>query len=95
MSGINGDIQNDAVYDKLYKEGENNPTQLIYRHLSGDFFTSSGFGLIQSALVLKNQNIEPLLFRKENKKNKIRHILFHNHYKNSTHALILLSVCSN
>lgn len=95
MSGINGDMKNDAVYDKLYTEGENNPTQLIYRHLSGDFFTSSGFGLIQSAKVLKNQNIEPLLFRKENKKNKIRHILFHNHYKNSTHALILLSVCSN
>lgn len=95
MMGTNGDIENDSVYDKLYFEGKDNPTQLIYRHLSGDYFTSSGFGLIQSARILKSQDIEPLLYRKESKKDKIQHILFHNHYKNSTHALILLSVCSN
>ena len=93
MMGTNGDIENDSVYDKLYLEGEGNPTQLIYRHLSGDFFTSSGFGLIQSARILKNRDIEPILYRREKKKEKIQHILFHNHYKNSTHALILLSVC--
>lgn len=93
MMGINGDIDNDMVYNNVYVGPLSKPTPFIFKHLSGEYFTSAGFGAIMCAKILKNNRLSNLLYRKYHPTNPIRKILFHNHYKNVSHALILFSKC--
>lgn len=93
MLGLNGDVENDKVYDNVYVGPLAKPTPFIFKHLSGEYFTSSSFGAIMTARIIKNYRYSNLLYRKYHPTNPIRKVLFHNHYKNVSHALILFSKC--
>lgn len=93
MLGLNGDMENDKVYDNVYVGPLAKPTPFIFKHLSGEYFTSSGFGAIMTAKIIKNNRYSNLLYRKYHPTNPIRKVLFHNHYKNISHTLILFSKC--
>jgi 3-oxoacyl-(acyl-carrier-protein) synthase len=89
MMGINSDPANDAIYDSIY---------LKYRYLKkfdfkqycGDYFTASAQGVAFIAEVLKSQQ-DPEEYLNFN--NPLRRILFHQHFHNQAHALILFSLC--
>lgn len=91
--GLNGDQVNDNVYNNVYVGPLSKPTPFIYKHLSGEYFTSSAFGAILTARIIKNNRYSNLIYKKYHPTNPIRKVLFHNHYNNISHALILLSKC--
>lgn len=93
MLGLNGDLTNDLIYDAIYTKPFSKEPHLIFKHLSGEFFTSSGFGTIMASKLIKDNTFSNLLYRKYHPTNPIKKILFHNHYNNVSHALILLSKC--
>lgn len=97
MLGLNGDLTNDqvynAIYDTFYDKAVCKPTPFIFKHLSGDYFTSSGFGSIMCAQILKDNRFSKLLYRHYHPTIPVKKVLFHNHYNNVSHALILLSSC--
>ena len=92
MTGKSGDPDNDIIYDTLYTTLLPIP-QLTYKQFSGEYFTASAFGIALASKILKTQDIPEICLSNINKKTPIRHILFHQHFHNQAHALILLSSC--
>lgn len=96
MLGKNGDIENDSVYSNaLANVFENRPTA-SYKHLCGEYFTSSAFGVYAAACCLKNKYIYPSLIANKTEITSqipVNKILFYNHSNNKEHSLILLSAC--
>jgi 3-oxoacyl-(acyl-carrier-protein) synthase len=92
MTGKNGDPENDAVYHDIYSHLMPLP-QLSYKLLSGEYFTASAFGIALSAMLLKTQKIPEHISKNNDSKPLVRRILFHQHFHNRAHALILLSLC--
>jgi len=88
VAGNNGDAQNDAVYDYLEGSLFNYCNVTRYKHLCGEYPTSSAFALWYAAQIVKTNTIpgsEPIT--------PIKKILVYNHYQNTSHSLMLLSAC--
>jgi 3-oxoacyl-(acyl-carrier-protein) synthase len=92
MTGKNGDPENDAVYHAIYSDLVPLP-QLSYKLLSGEYFTVSAFGIALAANLLKTQTIPENIAKNNEHAPTVRTILFHQHFHNRAHALILLSLC--
>jgi 3-oxoacyl-[acyl-carrier-protein] synthase II len=91
--GINGDAQGDLVYKSLAENLFGNKAHAWYKHLSGEFFTSSGFGLWLSANCLKHKIVPPYVALNNNSAGELRNLLMVNHYQNKNFSLILFSEC--
>jgi 3-oxoacyl-(acyl-carrier-protein) synthase len=91
MTGKNGDPDNDLIYNTIYNDTLPLP-QLTYKQFSGEYFTASAFGLALAAKILKTQILPAPLISQSNHTD-VRRILFHQHFHNQAHALILLSLC--
>lgn len=93
ITGRNGDIENDKVYDQLGKTIFKNIPQGNYKHLCGEYPTSVAFalwlatGIFKNKIVPENIVVKPLTSFPTN-------ILIYNHYYGVYHSLILLSDCS-
>jgi len=88
VAGNNGDAQNDAVYHYLEGSLFNYCNVTRYKHLCGEYPTSSAFALWYAAQIAKTSVIpggEPIT--------PIKKILVYNHYQNTFHSLMLLSAC--
>ncbi len=87
IQGRNGDIRNDSIYEKLNLSLFRGKNKIDYKHLCGEYPTSSAFALWLAANVLKTGKIPSLALESPKK------ILFYNHYQNIHHSLYLLSAC--
>ncbi|WP_027127677.1 beta-ketoacyl synthase chain length factor [Gelidibacter mesophilus] len=86
--GRNGDAF-DVYYDSvtsLFK----NATKLHYKHLSGEFYTASPFGMWVAFEILKRQEIPEALIYDGKTKAEIHTILLYNQFKGRDHSFILL-----
>lgn len=86
--GRNGDAYDD-YYDSvssLFK----NVTELHYKHLSGEFYTASPFGLWGAYEILNRQEIPKALIYKGEATSEIKTILLYNQFKGRDHSFILL-----
>ncbi|MDN3583554.1 beta-ketoacyl synthase N-terminal-like domain-containing protein [Mucilaginibacter flavus] len=88
ITGDNGDAKNDEVYHYLENSLFNYCNVLRYKHLCGEYPTSSAFALWY-AVKLIGQNTDPATAHTS----KIKKILIYNHYLNTHHSLMLLSAC--
>lgn len=89
ITGHNGDIKNDKIYNDLQSLFANS-TLANYKHLCGEYPTSSSFALWLAANIIK-QGIVPSTVANigiEPKK-----VLIYNHYQGNYHSLMLLSAC--
>ena len=77
VSGKNGNCVTDGIYDELEKECFSNAETLYYKHLCGEYMTSTSFALGLAARQLKGQ--------------KGKRALIYNHYNYINHSLILLT----
>ena len=77
INGKNGDLINDKTYDAITDVIFKQTPQASYKHLCGEYPTSSAFALWYAAMKL----------------NPAKTILIYNHYKNIHHSLILISAC--
>jgi 3-oxoacyl-(acyl-carrier-protein) synthase len=80
VSGKNGNCITDNIYAELEKECFLNAETLYYKHLCGEYMTSTAFALGLAARQLKGQ--------------KEKHTLIYNHYNYVNHSLILLKTTS-
>jgi len=90
ITGKNGDIKNDAVYQQLSYSLFVDKPMANYKHLCGEYPTSSSFALWVAANCIKNAEV-PAIITDENVQPK--RILIYNHYQNIYHSLMLVSSC--
>jgi 3-oxoacyl-(acyl-carrier-protein) synthase len=88
ITGDNGDAKNDEVYHYLENSLFNYCNVVRYKHLCGEYPTSSAFALWY-AVNLMGQNNDPATAHTA----KIKRVLIYNHYQNTHHSLMLLSAC--
>ncbi|HTC00504.1 MAG TPA: beta-ketoacyl synthase chain length factor [Ferruginibacter sp.] len=92
IAGRNGDLKNDKIYDQLQASIFNNDNIVNYKHLCGEYPTSTAFALWMASNIIKTATI-PTIISKRASKNKLKKVLIYNHYQNINHSLMLLSAC--
>ncbi|WP_374951563.1 beta-ketoacyl synthase chain length factor [Mucilaginibacter sp.] len=90
LTGKNGDIRNDSYYTDLESGLFKDSTIANYKHLCGEYPTSSSFALWLAANVLKRQTVPTVLLQNETVTTPPGTILYYNHYQGNYHSLMLL-----
>ncbi|MBO4504300.1 MAG: beta-ketoacyl-[acyl-carrier-protein] synthase family protein [Bacteroidales bacterium] len=94
MLGLSGDKENDAVYRAFSADIMPQKNILWYKHIFGESFCSSAFGVYAAALCLHRSTVPMHLFYGKNYSKALpKHILVYNHFHNIDHSLLLLSQC--
>jgi 3-oxoacyl-[acyl-carrier-protein] synthase II len=91
IPGMNGDSENDAVYKAISSSLFNDKPQAAFKHLSGEYFTSAGFGCWFAANCIRHNTVPPLALLNGRKVNTLRNVLMINHYQNKNYSLTLFS----
>lgn len=91
ITGRNGDLKGDNIYDKINTNVFKKNTIINYKHLCGEYPTSVAFAMWLACHSLKNG----LIPFHENIKitTKIKKILIYNNYMGIHHSLLLFSAC--
>lgn len=92
ITGKNGDIKNDALYDNLAQDIFKGKAVVNYKHLCGEYPTSSSFALWLAANIIK-QNRLPKCFENTSEKKDFKKILIYTNSQWKYQSLILLSAC--
>ncbi|SDE81615.1 beta-ketoacyl synthase N-terminal-like domain-containing protein [Epilithonimonas hungarica] len=87
--GFSGDSKSDTYYQNA-SELFPDSSLLYYKHLSGEFNTSSGFSTFLACHILKNQEIPEMMMINSVKKEEFKNILLYNHLGGNDHSLVLL-----
>jgi len=91
ITGKNGDTRNDGVYKLLGELVFKNSSIANYKHLCGEYPTSSAFALWLAANIAK-KGVVPAIVAESSKDNSApKKILIYNHYQNKYHSLMLVS----
>ena len=92
MCGFSGDDDNDSVYRNLLQTHFPNTTALWYKHLFGESFCASGYGIYAAACCMKRKNIPQHLIYNQEKKHSsnINNILIVNHFHKRDFSLSLI-----
>ena len=93
ITGKNGDLKNDDIYDKIRLSLFKNIPLANYKHLCGEYPTSSSFALWLAANMIKKQEVPAVVIEKGIKNTSPKKILIYNHYLNLYHSLMLVSAC--
>lgn len=94
MLGLSGDCENDKIYLDFAKNHFPNVPIAWYKHIFGESFTASAFGVYAAAECLTKKIIPAnLLYTNGNAVKNPQNILIYNHFQNKDHSLILLSKC--
>lgn len=95
VMGLSGDEANDEVYLNFAQQQCANTPIVWYKHLFGESYCASAFGVYTGAVILKKQRIPNHLIYKgvTNEGSPVKHVLVYNHFQNKDHSLILLSSC--
>ena len=91
ITGINGDRGNDELYYRLGQSLFDTIPLSCYKHLCGEYLTSSAFALWVAANILRRKIFPQQLLVKGTPPEKIRNILIYNHFRQTEHSLILVS----
>ena len=92
--GKNGDPINDAVFDDITKNYLDGIPAGYYKHLCGEYYTSTSFAAWLAAMILKSQRVPGyMMLNGHAAPEKLSNVLIYNQTYNTNHALILLSTC--
>ena len=91
ITGKNGDVQGDAVYQALENNLFKANAVAHYKQLCGEYPTSTAFALWLAANVIKEGRV-PAIVSKASPA-EIKRVLVYNHYENIHHSLMLVSAC--
>ena len=89
--GLNGDTEFDSDYHDLMASLFSGNRQAFYKHLCGEYHTSSAFVLWLSSMIIYQQNIPDIINLNKKPVKEIKNILIYNQYRNVNHSLILVS----
>jgi 3-oxoacyl-[acyl-carrier-protein] synthase II len=91
ITGRNGDAKGDAVYQAVTNHLFASHPIAHYKHLCGEYPTSTAFALWLAAAICQQQHVPPVLGSVPIAAPK--RILVYNHYQNIHHSLMLVSAC--
>jgi 3-oxoacyl-[acyl-carrier-protein] synthase II len=91
ITGKNGDLKNDAVYDQLSQSIFKDVALANYKHLSGEYAVSSSFALWLAANIIKKGVVPDVVKAEKIKDVTPKKIMVYNHYFNAYHSLMLVS----
>jgi 3-oxoacyl-[acyl-carrier-protein] synthase II len=91
LLGMNGDPKADNIYHELTGNLPTEPALGYYKHLCGEYFTSSAFGLWLASKILHHHRIPEIVSIRNSHSSGLRTILLYNHYRNSEHSFILVT----
>ena len=91
--GINGDPAGNEVYNSLRNGIFRNIPAAYYKHLCGEYDTSTAFALAMAAWIIREQNVPDIMKLDKLPVGKIHNILIYNHLRNVNHSAILVSSC--
>lgn len=89
--GINGDNRNDHYYYDFAESLFPGTPLAWYKHLCGEYHTSSAFALWLAANILKRQVVPEAIHLNSTNRNPVKNILIYNHYYNVNHSFVLVS----
>jgi hypothetical protein len=93
LLGINGDAKGDLIYKTIAVNLFESKAHAWYKHLSGEFFTSAGFGLWLAANCIRYKQVPLYVALNKNSAGELQNLLMVNHYRNKNYSLILFSAC--
>ncbi len=89
VCGFNGDTSSAGPYKEL--TGSLNSAGIAaWKHLSGEYMTSSAFALWMSSMIIKNQRVPEAAVIRAPGSGAIKTILIYNHYLDLNHSFILI-----
>jgi hypothetical protein len=91
IAGINGDVNQQYIYDAALSGFGPTTTQIGFKHLCGEYDTSGGFALWLATELLRRQEIPEYLILHPGNRKKIETILVVNHYILKNVSLTLIS----
>jgi len=89
--GLNGDISFDRIYRELMESLFSANCQAYYKHLCGEYHTSSAFALWLAANTIHQKRIPDIIKLNCKEPKSLKKVLIYNQYRNANHSLILLS----
>ena len=90
--GRNGDNREDDIYDHLETTIFKDRQKTSYKHLCGEYPTSTAFALWLATDIIKNKSV-PAFPGNDVHADATKQVLIYNHYQNSHHSLFLVSAC--
>ncbi|CAN5386201.1 beta-ketoacyl synthase chain length factor [soil metagenome] len=93
LTGINGDVNGDKIYHNVIQSHFSKNSIGYYKHLCGEYHTSTAFACWVSALALQAQFIPEYLVMNKTGSLQPNRILIFNHYKGREFSLMLLEKC--
>ncbi|MGZ3750421.1 MAG: beta-ketoacyl synthase chain length factor [Mucilaginibacter sp.] len=91
ITGKNGDTANDEVYRQLAHSIFKNKVFANYKHLCGEYPTSSAFALWLAANIIKKGAVPAALIENNINIPAPKKILIYNHYQNKYHSIMVVS----
>jgi 3-oxoacyl-(acyl-carrier-protein) synthase len=93
FAGMNGDKQTDDLYRDIIPQLVHKDVNVaVYKHLCGEYLTSSAFAMALTANIIQTQKMPGVLkLSSHGRDSEIRNILIYNHHKGKYHSFILLS----
>jgi 3-oxoacyl-(acyl-carrier-protein) synthase len=91
MLGLNGDTEHDRVFYELLDNYFTTPIALYYKHLCGEYYTSSAFALWLSSVIMSEHKVPPPIVLNKEFQGSLKKILIYNQINNAEHTLILLN----
>jgi len=91
ITGKNGDLKNDEVYNMLNGSLFKNTSLANYKHLCGEYPTSSSFALWMAANIIKTGTVPEVVIERDINSSTPKKVLIYNHYQNKYHSLMLVS----
>ena len=94
ISGLSGDVENDQLLSGLTANAFSHIPELRFKHLCGEYCTSSSFGFWIAASILRKQQIPSALqFNNVAATFPIKNVLLMNQYMGRNYSFILLKAC--
>lgn len=90
LCGMNGDSRQMEVYHQLSDSVSAQTTIANFKHLCGEYDTSSGFATWLATELFKTQEIPDILVARKGNHTGIKNILLVNHYILNSHSIMLL-----
>lgn len=91
ITGKNGDTSNDKIYIELSATLFKDTTMANYKHLCGEYPTSSAFALWLAANIIKKKELPEIIIEKRLNNTIPKRILICNQYQGKYHSLMLVS----
>lgn len=91
--GRSGDSRSDRFFDELERNLFKNQRNVVYKHLTGDYYCASAYGVWLGSHLLRDTPIPNSYIRQDYPSVKPKNVLLYNNYEGRQHGMILMKGC--